>query len=110
MIRNQRNCEIKMSIKPQGLSALHDIHHGLNAVFAEKNGWKKPVRYASVEEEINHLNEGVGVTDVSFDFKLMVQGDGIDSFLTKKLPENMVLDANSCANNISIKYLSYGFA
>ena len=86
-----------MSIKPQGLSALHDIHHSLNAVFAEKNGWKKPVRYASVEEEINHLNEGVGVTDVSFDFKLIVQGDSIDSFLANKMAENKVLNTNSCA-------------
>ena len=80
MIRNQTSCVIDMSIKPIGLSALHDIHQGLQAVFAEKDGWKKPIRYCSEKEEANHLKVGIGVTDVTFDFKLMIQGNGIDSF------------------------------
>ncbi len=97
MIPNQPSCVIDMSIKPLGLSPLHDIHQGLHAVFAEKDGWKKPIRYGSAKEEANHLKVGIGVTDVSFDFKLMVQGDGIDSFLAKKLPENKILDTNRSA-------------
>ena len=97
MIRNQTSCVIDMSIKPIGLSALHDIHQGLQAVFAEKDGWKKPIRYGSAKEEANHLKVGIGVTDVSFDFKLMIQGNGIASFLAKKLPENKILDTNRSA-------------
>ena len=66
-------------IRPAALSPLHRRHVELGAEMASVDGWLRPVRYASADEEIAAVRSGVGVCDVSPMGKLSLLGDGLDA-------------------------------
>ena len=72
---------------PVGLSAMHYQHVGLGAVMVEADGWQCPIRYGSVEEELEQVRQGVGLCDVSPTGKLLLQGEAIDDMLGAGFPK-----------------------
>ncbi len=77
---------------PVGLSAMHQQHVDLGAVMEEVDGWQRPTRYISVEEELEQIRKGVGLCDVSPTGKLLIQGEAIDDILGTAFPELGTLD------------------
>ena len=47
----------------------------------ERDGWRQPSFYSSVEQESQLLNTGVGVYDISPSGKLLLQGNDLDGLL-----------------------------
>ena len=77
---------------PVGLSAMHQQHVDLGAVMEEVDGWQRPTRYLSVEEELEQIRKGVGLCDVSPTGKLLIQGEAIDDILGTAFPKLGALD------------------
>ena len=71
---------------PVRLSAMHYIHIQHGATVVESDGWQRPVRYTSVEKELEHIQSAVGICDISPVGKLDVQGEDLDSFLGGAFP------------------------
>ncbi len=69
------------SRNPVALTAMHHLHVALGATMVESDGWQRPARYTSVEDEIGRVRQAVGLCDVSPVGKLNLQGEDIDSLL-----------------------------
>ena len=67
--------------EPIGLSAMHHQHLALGAVMVESDGWLRPSRYATVEQELEQIGRSVGLCDISATGKLSLQGSELDSAL-----------------------------
>lgn len=59
----------------------HDLHAGLNARFGELNGCEVVANYGDTDAEFAHLQNTVGVLDLSFRSRLCVLGDDRCKFL-----------------------------
>mgnify|MGYP001351737675 CR=1 FL=1 len=77
---------------PLALSAIHQKHLEMGATLEEIDGWKRPLRYTTLEDETQHVREGVGICDTSPVGKLNVQGAGLVSFLRKIFPRGDVVE------------------
>ena len=47
----------------------------------EDNGWQRPARYTTVDDEVDSLTTGAGICDISPVGKLRLQGEDIDTHL-----------------------------
>ena len=72
--------------QPIALSPLHHQHLALGAEMVLREGWQRPVRYTSVEEELDRVSAGVGICDVSPAGKLAIQGDDVDAVMRAGFP------------------------
>ena len=70
-----------MSFSPVKISALHHKQLAMGAHMVERDGWRQPSFYSSVEQESQLLNTGVGVYDISPSGKLLLQGNDLDGLL-----------------------------
>ena len=61
----------------------------------QRDGWERPARYASVEQELEQVRANVGLFDMSPVGKLNVQGDAIDEALAHVSGSSEVLDVGS---------------
>ena len=68
------------SPRPVAISAIHPKHLSLGAAMMESDGWQRPARYTTVEEEYGRLRDAVGICDISPTGKLVLHGD-IDGHL-----------------------------
>ena len=73
------------------LSPLHGEHVELGAEMELVDGWLRPVRYTSTDEELAAVRSGVGICDVSPMSKLALLGNGLDALLSAMLPESAPL-------------------
>jgi sarcosine oxidase subunit alpha len=71
---------------------MHHRHVAAGALMEEIDGWLRPARYASVEEELGGLRQGVGLCDVSPTGKLLLQGEAVDDILGAAFPALGTLD------------------
>jgi len=72
---------------PVALSAMQPRHLSLGATLVETNKWLLPARYSTVEEETEHLRASAGVSDISSNGKLVLQGE-IDSQILQALGQS----------------------
>lgn len=72
--------------KPVRLTAMHHQHLALGATMVEEDGWQRPARYTSADEELQRLKGSVGLLDISPLAKLSIQGDEAESLLTNVFP------------------------
>ena len=77
--------------RPVALSPLHGQHVGLGAEMEPVDGWLRPVRYTSADEELTAVRSGVGICDISPMGKLALLGNGLDALLSAVLPESAPL-------------------
>jgi sarcosine oxidase subunit alpha len=66
---------------PVRLTAMHHKHVALGAAMVERDGWRQPARYTTVEQELERLRAGAGLSDISPLGKLLIQGDELDTLL-----------------------------
>ena len=64
-------------ILPQRLSSLYRRHRSLGAQMTSQDGWQRPARYTSAQEEAATVQQAVGLCDISPVGKLLVQGNDI---------------------------------
>ena len=69
--------------KPVRLSAMHHQHVSMGAVMEERDGWQLPARFGTVDEELQRLQSGAGLLDISPMTKLSVQGENASAFLSQ---------------------------
>jgi sarcosine oxidase subunit alpha len=67
--------------RPTALSAMHHQHLALGAEMVESDGWMRPARYTSTEDELTRIEDGAGLIDVSPVGKIRVQGDEVEQSL-----------------------------
>ena len=60
-----------------GLTAMHHLHVELGATMTEEAGWQRPAVYSTVDEEVDLLRGAAGISDISPDGKISLQGSGI---------------------------------
>ena len=72
-----------VKVPPIRLSAMNFIHARCGGVLVERDGWHQPIRYDSLENELTNLRSSVGICDVSPTGKFLIQGNDIDSYLSK---------------------------
>ena len=60
-----------------GLTAMHHLHLELGAKMVEEEGWQRPVVYSTVDEEVERLRGAAGLTDISPDGKISLQGSSM---------------------------------
>lgn len=72
---------------PVALSAMQPRHLSLEATLVETNKWLLPARYSTVEEETELLRASAGVSDISSNGKLALQGE-IDSQILQALGQS----------------------
>ena len=77
---------------PIALSALYYMQVALCAVMVDGDGWRRPARFTSAEEELELLQGAVGLCDVSPSGKLLIQGEAIDALLDAAFPDMGPLD------------------
>lgn len=63
---------------PVALSAMQPRHLSLGATLVETNKWLLPAHYSTVEEETERLRASAGISDISSNGKMALQGE-IDS-------------------------------
>ncbi len=73
-------------VLPQRISPLHRRHLSLGAQMVSENGWQRPARYASAQEEAAAVQSGAGLCDISPIGKLLLQGDVIEASVRASLP------------------------
>lgn len=61
----------------------------------QRDGWERPARYASVEQELERLGAAAGLFDMSPVGKLNILGDAIDEALARILRESEALEVGS---------------
>ena len=66
----------------------------------ERDGWQRPVRYTSAEEEFEQLRKTVGLGDISPVGKLNLQGDKLDSFLSRVFGDVTSPDVGAVSRHI----------
>ena len=52
-------------VLPQRISPLHRRHLSLGAQMTSENGWQRPARYASAQEEAAAVQSGAGLCDIT---------------------------------------------
>ncbi len=72
---------------PVALSAMQPKHLSLGATMAETNKWLLPAHYSTVQEETEFLRASAGVSDISSNGKLALQGE-IDSQILRALGQS----------------------
>ena len=60
-----------------GLTAMHHMHVELGAQMVEEDGWQRPAVYSTIEEEVELLRDAAGISDISPDGKISLQGSGV---------------------------------
>ena len=83
-----------------GLTAMHHLHLELGARMVEEGGWQRPAVYTTVDEEVDRLRGAAGITDVSPDGKISLQGSSIGSMVDGAFAEarsDEGLRAGECA-------------
>ena len=73
---------------------MHHLHLELGAKMVEAGGWQRPAVYTTVDEEVERLRGAAGITDVSPDGKISLQGIGVGgmvggAFAEARSMENM---------------------
>ena len=68
-------------VLPQRISPLHRRHLSLGAQMVSENGWQRPARYASAQEEVSAVISGAGLCDITPVGKLLLQGADIEASL-----------------------------
>ena len=67
---------------PVKRSSLHQKHLALGATLEEREGWQRPARYSSAEQELERLKAAAGFCDISPMGKISLQGEELDHLLT----------------------------
>ena len=62
-------------------TALYDTHKRLGARLIDFGGWEMPVMYRSVQDEHVHTRTASSIFDVSHMGRVLISGDGAESFL-----------------------------
>ena len=83
--------------RPVALSPLHGQHVELGAEMELVDGWLRPVRYTSADEELAAVRSGVAICDVSPMSKLALLGNGLDALLSAVLPKSAPLAVGRAA-------------
>ena len=73
-------------VLPQRISPLHRRHLSLGAQMVSENGWQRPARYASAQEEAAAVQSGAGLCDITPVGKLLLQGADIEASVRASLP------------------------
>ena len=60
---------------------MHHMHVELGATMVDEGGWQRPTVYSTVEEEVELLRGAAGISDISPDGKISLQGSGISGML-----------------------------
>ena len=79
-----------MSFSPVKKSVFHHEQLAIGAHVVDRDGWRQPAYYSSVDRESRLLNEGAGVCDISPIGKLLLQGCDLEDSLEKILPVDEV--------------------
>ena len=72
---------------PVKRTAMHYQHVSLGATMADYDGWQRPSRYTSSEEELQHIRQAGGLSDISPIGKYYIQGEDVPATLERLLPE-----------------------
>ena len=56
---------------------MHHLHVELGARMMEEGGWQRPAVYSTVDEEVDLLRGAAGISDISPDGKISLQGSGV---------------------------------
>ena len=56
---------------------MHHVHIELGAMMVDEGGWQRPSVYSTVDEEVERLRDAAGITDISPDGKISLQGSGV---------------------------------
>ena len=72
---------------PIAQSAIHNMHVERGAAMVESEGWLRPARYTSVEDEVARVRSSVGLHDVSPVGKLVLHGNDVASMLKTNRPD-----------------------
>ena len=91
-------------VLPQRLSSLHRRHLSLGAHMTSQDGWQRPARYTSAQEEAAAVQQAVGLCDISPVGKLLVQGNDIG-----KVPEASPLKEDPTPGQVT-RYNASGLA
>lgn len=75
-----------MAFSPIKKSVFHHLQEAMGAKMVEQDGWLQPASYSSPDQESRVVAESVGVCDVSPSGKFLLQGNGMDGYLTGVLP------------------------
>ena len=75
--------------RPVALSPLHHRHVELGAEMQLVDGWMRPIRYASADDELFAVRSGVGICDVSPMGKLSALGE-VDALMSGVLPGRLL--------------------
>ena len=67
-------------------SGMHHKHLAQGAAMLERDGWQQPASYTTVEAELRHLQETVGILDVSPACKLVLKGENLGRLLSMAFP------------------------
>ena len=70
-----------LQLSPVKKSALQHKQLAMGAHMVERDGWRQPAFYSSVDQESLLLNTGVGVYDISASGKLLLQGNDLACLL-----------------------------
>ena len=79
-----------MSFSPVKKSVFHHEQLAIGAHMVDRDGWRQPAYYSSVDRESRLLSEGAGVCDISPTGKLLLQGCDLEDSLKKILPVDEV--------------------
>ena len=71
---------------PVRRSAMHHKHLLLGASMVERDGWQQPEHFGSVEADVKHLREALGLCDISPRAKFVIKGDQVEQIVSRVFP------------------------
>ena len=71
-------------MNPIAISAIHQFHEKNNAILTSINGWMMPKRYVGIKDELEIVENFVGIHDISSKVKLILNGDDVFQILSEK--------------------------
>ena len=79
-------------MNPIAISAIHQFHEKNNAVLSLINGWMMPKRYVGIRDELEIVENFVGIHDISSKVKIMLNGDDVFQILSENFEVISELD------------------
>ena len=92
-------------MNPIAISAIHQFHEKNNAVLSLINGWMMPKRYVGIRDELEIVENFVGIHDISSKVKIMLNGDDVFQILSENFEVISELDRKV----MFMRSFKYGF-
>ena len=92
-------------MNPIAISAIHQFHEKNNAVLTLINGWMMPKRYVGIRDELEIVENFVGIHDISSKVKIMLNGDDVFQILSENFEVISELDRKV----MFMRSFKYGF-